>query len=134
MHPRDTQGYDHGIVCTRSQWKTAGKSFFFLTPIKQLFCLLVGLSLLSLVPLQMDRNCIWRVVSMSGLFAHFFIWFLHTGFLCVALAVLELSLYTRLASYSEIHLPLLGLEACATIRWLPGLFLSWCLCLAPLLP
>jgi hypothetical protein len=29
-----------------------------------------------------------------------------TGFLCAALAVLELAMYTRLASNSEIHLPL----------------------------
>jgi hypothetical protein len=35
------------------------------------------------------------------------IWFLfETGFLCVALAVLELTMWTRLASNSEIHLPL----------------------------
>jgi hypothetical protein len=33
-------------------------------------------------------------------------WFFETGFLCVALAVLELTLLTRLASNSEIHLPL----------------------------
>jgi hypothetical protein len=32
-------------------------------------------------------------------------WFFETGFLCVALAVLELTLWTRLASNSEIHLP-----------------------------
>jgi hypothetical protein len=32
--------------------------------------------------------------------------FSETGFLCVALAVLELTLQTRLASNSEIHLPL----------------------------
>jgi hypothetical protein len=30
-------------------------------------------------------------------------WFFETGFLCVALTVLELTLYTRLASNSEIH-------------------------------
>ena len=36
-----------------------------------------------------------------------FLWFFfETGFLCVALAVLELTLWTRLASNSEIHLPL----------------------------
>ena len=33
------------------------------------------------------------------------------GFLCVALAVLKLSLWTRLALNSEIHLPSLGLKA-----------------------
>jgi hypothetical protein len=32
--------------------------------------------------------------------------FLETGFLCVALAVLELTLKTRLASNSEIHMRL----------------------------
>jgi hypothetical protein len=32
--------------------------------------------------------------------------FFETGFLCVALAVLELTLQTRLALNSEIHLPL----------------------------
>jgi hypothetical protein len=32
--------------------------------------------------------------------------FFKTGFLCVALVVLELVLLTRLASYSKIHLPL----------------------------
>ena len=41
-----------------------------------------------------------------------------TGFLCVALADLELTLLTRLALNSEIHLPLspkvLKLQACAT--------------------
>jgi hypothetical protein len=35
-----------------------------------------------------------------------FFCFFETGFLCVALAVLELTLYTRLASNSETHLPL----------------------------
>ena len=43
--------------------------------------------------------------------------FSKTGFLCVALAVLALTLQTRLASNSEIHLPLasqvLELKACA---------------------
>jgi hypothetical protein len=44
-----------------------------------------------------------------GLFIYLFIylfWFSETGFLCVALAVLELTLQTRLASNSEIRLPL----------------------------
>jgi hypothetical protein len=36
----------------------------------------------------------------------FFFWFFKTGFLCIALAVLELTLWTRLASNLEIHLPL----------------------------
>jgi hypothetical protein len=35
-----------------------------------------------------------------------FFWFFKTGFLCVALAVLELTLQIRLASNSEIRLPL----------------------------
>jgi hypothetical protein len=35
-----------------------------------------------------------------------FFWFFETGFLCIALAVLELTLYTRQASNSEICLPL----------------------------
>jgi hypothetical protein len=43
----------------------------------------------------------WSFVSFR------FVLFLETGFLCVALAVLELTLYTRLASNSEIRLPLL---------------------------
>ena len=38
------------------------------------------------------------------------VWFFETGFLHVALAVPELTLLTRLASNSEIHLPLLGLK------------------------
>ena len=33
-------------------------------------------------------------------------WFFKTGFLCIALAVLGLTLYTRLALNSEIPLPL----------------------------
>jgi hypothetical protein len=32
--------------------------------------------------------------------------FLETGFFCIALAVLELTLYSRVALNSEIHLPL----------------------------
>jgi hypothetical protein len=39
-------------------------------------------------------------------FIYLFIWFFETVFLCIALDVLELTLYTRLASNSEIHLPL----------------------------
>ena len=34
------------------------------------------------------------------------VWKFETGFLCVALTVLELTLETRLATISEIHLPL----------------------------
>ena len=48
-----------------------------------------------------------------------FFFFFETGFLWVALAVLELTLWTRLASNSEIRLPLLGLKACSTT---PGYF------------
>ena len=47
--------------------------------------------------------------------------FFETGFLCIAVAVLELILQTRQASNSEICLPLLprvlGLQACATTAW-----------------
>jgi hypothetical protein len=39
------------------------------------------------------------------LFIYLFIWFLETEFLCVDLAVLELTLQTRLTS--NVHLPLL---------------------------
>jgi hypothetical protein len=35
-----------------------------------------------------------------------YIWFFETGFLCIALTVLELTLWIRLASNSEIRLPL----------------------------
>jgi hypothetical protein len=42
---------------------------------------------------------------LVGWFILFFDFF-ETGFLCVALAVLELTLWTRLASNSEIRLPL----------------------------
>ena len=44
--------------------------------------------------------------SHSGRFCFVLFCFLETGFLCVVLAVLEHTLYTRLASNSEIHLPL----------------------------
>ena len=40
------------------------------------------------------------------LFFFVFFWFFKTGFPCVALAVLKLTLEIRLASNSEIHLPL----------------------------
>jgi hypothetical protein len=45
-----------------------------------------------------------RAVGTLSFF--FFFFFSKTGFLCVALAVLELTLQTRLASNSEIRLPL----------------------------
>ena len=40
------------------------------------------------------------------LFGFLFVLFFETRFLCIALAVLELTLYTRLALNSEIRLPL----------------------------
>ena len=43
---------------------------------------------------------------MQSLFCFGLVWFFETVFLCVALAVLELTLLTRLASNSEIRLPL----------------------------
>jgi hypothetical protein len=51
-------------------------------------------------------------------FFFFFFWFFETEFLCIALAVLELTLYTRLASNSEIRLPASRSKACTTT---PGL-------------
>jgi hypothetical protein len=45
------------------------------------------------------------LTAVLYLFIYLF-WFFETGFLCVALAVLELTLLTRLASNSEICLPL----------------------------
>jgi hypothetical protein len=38
-------------------------------------------------------------------------WFVKKGLLCVALAILELTLYIKLALNSEIHLPLYILSA-----------------------
>jgi hypothetical protein len=49
------------------------------------------------------------IVRYSDIYIYIYIyiyWFFETGFLCVALAVLELTLLTRLASNSEISLPL----------------------------
>jgi hypothetical protein len=46
------------------------------------------------------------LVYAFGLTTTFFFFVFETGFLCVVLAVLELTLYTRLASNSEIRLPL----------------------------
>ena len=43
--------------------------------------------------------------SAPKVFLGFFVWFFKTGFLCVALAVLEFTLWTRLASNSERSLP-----------------------------
>jgi hypothetical protein len=48
-----------------------------------------------------------------------------TGFLCVALAVLELALQTRMPSNSENYLPLPGLKACATTAQARFCFLKW---------
>jgi hypothetical protein len=56
--------------------------------------------------------CIWQSLdgpsfrhSSKFCFLDFLVFF-ETGFLCIALAVLELTLKTRLASNSEIRLPL----------------------------
>jgi hypothetical protein len=46
------------------------------------------------------------VCCLFFVFCFFVFCFFKTGFLCIALAVLELSLQTRLASNSEIRLPL----------------------------
>jgi hypothetical protein len=46
-------------------------------------------------------------IMHSFFFGWFCFCFFETGFLCVALAVLELTLYIRLAWNSEIHQPLL---------------------------
>ena len=47
--------------------------------------------------------------NSSFVFCFFLIswFFLETGFLCMALAFLDVTLYTRMAWNSEIHLPLL---------------------------
>jgi hypothetical protein len=61
------------------------------------------------------------------LFVCFLFLFFETGFLCVALAVLELTLWSRLASNSEICLPLL--PECWTKRRaspLPGSEILYC--------
>jgi hypothetical protein len=51
------------------------------------------------------------------------IWFSKTGFPCVVLAVLELSLYTKVASNSEIpYFCLLELKACPATTTQPTLF------------
>jgi hypothetical protein len=49
-----------------------------------------------------------QVCHFIYLFIYFIylFWFFETGFLCIALVVLELTLKTKLASNSEIHLPL----------------------------
>jgi hypothetical protein len=43
---------------------------------------------------------------LIGSFWFGLVWFFETGFLCVALAILEFCLETRLASNSETYLPL----------------------------
>jgi hypothetical protein len=48
----------------------------------------------------------WLVLGCLFVWLVGFCFFYETGFLCVALAVLELTLLTRLASNSEIRLPL----------------------------
>jgi ABC-type multidrug transport system permease subunit len=54
----------------------------------------------------------WLILFIY-LFILFFCFF-ETGFLCIAQTVLELTLWTRLASNSEICLPLPALKVCAT--------------------
>ena len=58
------------------------------------------------VILPSKRSLILNLHKHLGLWGTFF--FFETGFLCIALSVLELTLYTRLASNSEICLPLLS--------------------------
>jgi hypothetical protein len=60
-------------------------------------------------------------VSLSFFLSFFFFWFFETGFLCIALAVLELR--NPPASASRV----LGLKACATTPTLPSYFLVWLL-------
>jgi hypothetical protein len=48
----------------------------------------------------------WYMCQVVEAFSFCFVLFFETGFLCVALAVLELTLETRLASNSETRLPL----------------------------
>ena len=50
--------------------------------------------------------CFCFVLFFVFFFFVFVFFFFETGFLCIALAVLELTLLTRLASNSEIRLPL----------------------------
>ena len=64
------------------------------------------LSLLGVI-LVFNTNKTQEKVMCTLLFFCFVLFvFFKTGFLCVALAVLELTLQTRLSSNSEIHLPL----------------------------
>ena len=71
------------------------------------------------------------------LFVYFVVVFFKTGFLCIALAVLKLTLWTRLASNSQrsflcLRSEVLGLKACTTT---PGCFNFVCLfvCFRPFL-
>ena len=72
----------------------------------------------------MYSTCVYEFPRdpMIFFFLGFGFWVLETGFLCVALAVLELTLWTRLVSNSEIYLPLppkcWDLKACATTAWI----------------
>jgi hypothetical protein len=67
-------------------------------------------------------NKAWVFVCCWLLFGFWF--FSETGFLCIALDVLELTLWTRLASNSEIRLPLPS--KCWEMRAPPKLGLKPC--------
>jgi hypothetical protein len=76
------------------------------------------------------------IVFLLFFFFFFFFWFFETGFLCVALAVLELTLKTRLASKSEIRLPLPPKcwdQKCVPPRPTPSCRWSWAEILSVLL-
>jgi hypothetical protein len=77
---------------------------------RHLPCLLVYLMIHCLIFNTFEiinSNFILSFVHSWFLFLFFsFFFFVETGFLCVALAVLELTLQTRLALNSEIRLPL----------------------------
>jgi hypothetical protein len=58
----------------------------------------------ALAALSKDLSLVTSTYMTASFF--FFFGFFETGFLCIALAVLELTLSSRLASNSEIRLPL----------------------------
>ena len=81
------------------------------------------------VPLKMKgEEGLWGKMTVSCYYCCFLfvglVWFSETGFLCIAPAVPELTLYTKLASNSEIH-QRLGLKACTTTTWFLLLALSF---------
>ena len=58
-------------------------------------------------PLLASQPSLYLVSRFKKIYIFIYLfWFFETRFLCVALAALELSLQTRLALNSEIHLPL----------------------------